>query len=467
MALSKNLKSRKRKIGIYVIMFLLLIGAGGMYYLSISKSLADVETTEVKKGEFVIDVVVPGELKAQNSIIVKVPQEITGSLLIGWIVPEGRSVAEGDPLVQFDTADLQNKLTNTQTTLQTRRQELEELISKQKADSVQWEMTITVADLNLQLKKLNYASAQFEAENKRKQMEIDQLQAVISYNKTLANIETQRKNAKRTYDQKIQQIEDTKTNIADITKQMNSSFLYAPTPGLVVYQKNTRNGSEEKVKAGDTPFRGQSLIELPDLSGMKVITAINEVDVSLVQPRQEVIITLDANKDLVYYGSVSTVASIGRRESATTSNRIKVFDTEIIVEKPDQFLKPAMTTTCQIITDRMKDVVFIPRQSLIEANGETFAYVKEGAGKYKKTIVVAGQKNKDYVVIKEGLTPGQLVALRDPYEKLQGIGTEVKEKTTAPTGAAPAGQTPLQPNIQRQGSSGVGTGSQATGRGRG
>ena len=443
MALMKRIKLRKKLI-VYTLIGIILIGAGSIFYLGLlGKTVIDVETADVKKGEFIIDVVVPGELRAQQSKIIEVPRNLQGSLQVIWLVSEGQRVEAGDALVKFDISSFQDQMTQNIDNIATKMTELDELITKQATDSANRAMQLEIAELSFKQSELTFLSAQFESENRRRQMEITMKKANLSLVNTKQSLATQEKNAVKALERKLNEIEQVKDKMTEIQNQIDQSTLYAPIPGLVVYTKSTQGGSEEKVKRGDTVFRGRQLMELPDLTGMKVVTSINEVDVSIVKPRQEVIITLDANKDIVIYGTVSFIASIGRRASTSTGNTIKVFDVEIAVENPDESLRPGMTATSQIITDRIEDVVYVPRQSVIEANGETFVYVKD-SGSYKKTTVVVAQKNKDFIVIKEGLTPGELVALRDPYAALKEIGKEVKEKpaggTTAPSGAQPQQQ---------------------------
>ena len=83
-------------------------------------------------------------------------------------------------------------------------------------------------------------------------------------------------------------------------------------------------------------------------------------------------------------------------------------------------MKPGMSSTCQIITDRLDTAVFVPIQSVFEEEGKTFVY--EGGG-FDKKFIATGQRNADFIVVEEGLEPGQQVALRDPYSQLEAIGT--------------------------------------------
>ena len=119
-----------------------------------------------------------------------------------------------------------------------------------------------------------------------------------------------------------------------------------------------------------------------------------------------------------------------------------MFNIEVAIENTDEsLLKPGMSATCKIITDRLEDVTFVPIQSVFEdAEGNTFVYVKSGLG-YVKTDVEVGQKNSSFITIEEGLEAGQLVTLLDPTMTLLQIGKDVADDGVAQV-------TPQQPNPQ-------------------
>ena len=69
----------------------------------------------------------------------------------------------------------------------------------------------------------------------------------------------------------------------------------APAPGMVIYYRNWRG---EKLTTGGTIRAWDPVVaELPDLSQMKSVTYVNEVDVQKVASGQSVEIGLDADPD--------------------------------------------------------------------------------------------------------------------------------------------------------------------------
>ena len=398
-----------------------------------SSTTGSVETIQVQQGEFIVETFVAGEIKAHRSDVISVPGSIRGSLQIVEMVPEGTEVQKGDFLIKFDTAEIENRYIEEEAELATEMNELEELIAQHKSDSVQRAGDLEIQRLTLEQNKIAFELAKFEPKNKQRQMEIDMQKAELALQDKIENDAIQNRETLNRIRRQRDEIERDMRDLADYQAQINRATIYAPQAGLVVYQsRRTGPGTEEKIKVGDAVWRSQRLIELPDLSEMRVLTSINEVDISKIQLGQEAIITLDANTDKSYYGTVSDIAGLARRESSELGNRIKVFDVEIAIKNNDPSLKPGMSATCKIITERLENELFIPTQSVLEEENETFVYVQSGRG-YSKTPIVVGEKNATFITVKEGLEPLQFVTLRDPYKALEEIGTEQRQ---VPTGVA-------------------------------
>jgi multidrug efflux pump subunit AcrA (membrane-fusion protein) len=158
---------------------------------------------------------------------------------------------------------------------------------------------------------------------------------------------------------------------------------------------------------------------------MQASTVVNEVDISSIEKGQNVIITVDAIESRVYYGKITRVAPLARREETTN---VKVFDVEVTIDSTDVLLLPGMTCQCQIITDRIPDVVSIPLQAVFQKEGKTVVYVMEPRS-YKMREVSVGAKNNDRIIVVEGLEEGERVCLRDPTVPLEEIGGEIEGVT--------------------------------------
>jgi len=405
-------------------------------YFDDESTTYEVETFETLQGEFIVDVVGSGELKARNPVSIKFPR-ITGLstyMKIIKLVPEGEFVEKGDFLVQVDASDLEDRIFNYELTLATKYQELDVLLAQQRTDSVRRENQLKKIQLDLELNKATFLKSKFEKENKRREMEISMQLAELRLLDKIDEIESTKLENIAKLNTIYDEVKRHEKYVSDYTKRLEETIIYAPVSGMVVYNEarlrtDTGPTSQEKIRLGVSVYYRESLMELTDLSEMLVETAVNEIEVGKIKRENEVIITIDKNKK-VYYGTVSRIATIAEKVYIDPANREKfrnLYTVEVLVKNTEENtennsqLKPGMSAICRIITDRIPDAVYVPIQSVFEVEDETYVYVKDGET-YEKTPVVIGIKNNDYVVVEEGLEPGQLVTFRDPYKKLQDVG---------------------------------------------
>ena len=196
--------------------------------------------------------------------------------------------------------------------------------------------------------------------------------------------------------------------------------LTAPIDGLVVYKEIWSGSTMKKVQVGDSPWPGMAIVEIPDLSIMQAKATVNEVDISRIEADLNAIVTVDALGGAIYYGKVTRVAPLGRRESATNA---KIFDVEVILDSTDVQLRPGMSCECRIITDRRADAIRVPLQCVFEQAGETIVYVATARGMRPRTVKV-GTRSRDEIVILSGLEVDERVCLRDPTIPLEEFGEE-------------------------------------------
>jgi len=130
------------------------------------------------------------------------------------------------------------------------------------------------------------------------------------------------------------------------------------------------------------------------------------------------------------------VATLARAEEGSD---MKVFDVEVTIEGSDERLKPGMTAQCRIITENIPNVMYLPLESVFQKEDTTLVYVK-GHG-YDERLVKLGKKNADYVIIDDGISEGEEVALRDPTLPLEELGAGTAEKngngSSGRSGSAP------------------------------
>jgi len=413
---SKIIRMALGGVSVIIILAIVMIVQSGTGAPSIATHIA-------QKGEFIIDISEKGELKAAQSAIVGVPQNVWGDLRVTVLVEDGAMVKEGDFLVQFDPSEFQNRLNDSQNRLENAQADLASITARIESDRKQQENQLKIQEYSYEQSKLKYQQMKYESLSRQREMELEFKKAELSLQQAREKLESQKVIDEANMKKSELSVKQAEMNLQRTQEQVNSLTLTAPKSGMVVLQKVwSSGGSMSKVKVGDSVWRGFDLVHIPDLSVMQVKTQINEVDIARLSAGQRAIITLDALEGPTFYGKVTSVAKLARSEQGSDE---KIFDVEVTVDGSDERLKPGMTAECRIVTDTINDVLFVPLEAVFEKEDTTVVYVKNRT--YDLRSVRLGAKNSNYVIIEDGLKQGDEVALRDPTLPLEDLGIGSKE----------------------------------------
>ena len=412
----------KRYITIGVIALVFLAGAG--IYIKIAKSDTKIATYKAQRGDFVIDINQSGELDATRLVTVTVPVRMYGGVRVINIVPDGNMVKEGDFLIQFDTTDALRNVTDRQNELAQAEADLASTKAGIASTMKQLENSYQVQQYTFEQDKLSYELAKYEAEARRREMELTFKKSELSLAQSLQRIESQKVIDKASMARAELRVTQAKLRLTQSETGLAELTMRSPKAGLVVLREIFGGQGRAKIKVGDTPYPGQELIAIPDLSEMKVKTKVNEVDISRVKKGQPVSINLDALQGPTFTGKVTSVATLARREG---DSEVKVFDIEVTIDGSDPRLKPGMSAQCNIITGKVPNVISIPLEAVFGKEDTTVVYVKRHG--FERRAVKLGSKNSDYVIVENGLEPGLEVALRDPTVRLEDLGKEPPKVT--------------------------------------
>ena len=440
---------RKRLAQALVLVVVVAAGVAANHFLLVEESAA-VASFPVQQGEFVITLNLKGgELEATKAEQINAPN-VRGQLKITKLFPEGEVVEVGDLIIEFDRVEFEKKVTEESQQLEAARGELEKTIANQAVEVARQKADIENKEAALRLAQLQVEKIKFESfidkeeaglRAKQAQLALGQAHTQFLAQAIVDSVEL-RKQELRVAEQE-RQFERSEKDLANLS-------VLAENPGLVVYEKIWKGSRPEKIRVGDEPWGGATLVTLPDLSLMRVKTWVNEVDVDKINVGLAVIIRLDALPGPVFHGKVTSVASLGREKEG--DKNVKVFDIEVEIEEQDTRLKPGMTASSEVViktlperpeADADADAVnapeegaaaelplYIPIDAVFEKNGRTHVFRIDG-GKPVEQEVVLGDRNDNYVVVLEGLGGTDRVTLRDPTTTLEELGGAPEEAEEA------------------------------------
>jgi len=238
-----------------------------------------------------------------------------------------------------------------------------------------------------------------------------------------------------------------KARLEKLKSQLEKTTIKAPQQGLVVYASSTSEPWRRErglVAEGEKVYERQKLIELPDLSAMKVDVNIHESVRDIIKEDQPAIISVEAVPGVVLRGHVEKIALLPDSGRQWMNPDLTVYPTSVIIDGRSDALKPGMTAKVEIIVADLENAMYVPVQAVTVRGDREVCYVAKGSS-FVETAVEVGLSNDNYVEIRSGLNPGDKVRTyapvtveeRAPERKPPKVEPE-KEVVPKPVGTAEA-----------------------------
>jgi len=160
------------------------------------------------------------------------------------------------------------------------------------------------------------------------------------------------------------------------------------------------------VDIGETVSLGQDVIKIIS-DQLNVEVDISETDIAKVEIGDSVNITLDAfGDDVEFTGEVVEI-----EPAETEVSGVIYYKTSILIEfSDDQEVRSGMTANVEVMTDKVEQVLVIPRRAIIEEDGKKLVRVlkNKDAAEFEKVEVTTGlQGDNGEIEITSGLEEGE------------------------------------------------------------
>ena len=296
-------------------------------------------------GPFRESVIETGELEAVTASFIIMPRikwEYGYQFQIIGLAGHGEMVSKGDSVAAMDPSSIHRFILQ-------KEEELEN--EKAAANKQMVEMENNLQELQAQLrselamydlKKLELEKIQFESELKRKITDLEFQQATIRLENVKRKLESE--TIQEEIDLEIHKIKimQREAQIREAYETLEKLILFSPNDGVFQVAQNRR--TRQNIRLGDDVYFGGQIASIPDLAKMKVLSHVNEADISKIKTGMKVIVRLDALPAVVFNGVVTHISKI-----CTELEDKKVFLTEVEIIESDIRLKPGMTVSCEYI----------------------------------------------------------------------------------------------------------------------
>jgi len=365
---------------------------------------------EAERGDLVLSVEVNGVLAAVNSTPVGPPQiPDVYDFKIAMMAPEGTDVTAGVPVLGFDTSELERKLLEKRAESESAAKRIEkkekdsemarkndelrlaEAISRQRKAALELDVPEELVKAQqLRESRLNLEDATREIEFLK--MKLDAVRHADDV--MLANLRGRKAAADR--------------RVAEINASIEAMSVKAALAGTVVYASSWR---DEKKKVGDSAWRGERILEIPDLSAMKGEGEVDESDAGKIKVGQKVRFRLEAHPDVEFVGRIGSIWSTVQKQSWRSLVKVVKLVVELDATDPRK-MRPGMRFRGVIETGRIANAIIVPADAVFPTDEGPTAFRRTPIG-YARRVLTLGARNEKSVEVKSGLDAGDRVARRD------------------------------------------------------
>ncbi|MBN2162533.1 MAG: efflux RND transporter periplasmic adaptor subunit [Pontiellaceae bacterium] len=192
--------------------------------------------------------------------------------------------------------------------------------------------------------------------------------------------------------------------------ELVNTKVYADFDGQVFYPVTERWRRQQQIEKGATLDYRQQILSFPDLSAWNLKVGIPEAMIDKVTDGQEAVATVDALPGLILRGRVSKVTAVPDNQG-WFSTGVKTYTVMIeVTSGANPKLKPGMTVKVEILTDELKDVLYVPIQSVVSKNDQHYVYVIKRGRKELREVEI-GKYNNLYMEVRDGLEEGEEILL--------------------------------------------------------
>ena len=384
---------------------LLLAGCGG-------GGEEPARTVAAERGDVRMTVPFQGELEARRVEMVAVG--VQGSAVLAELAPEGTAVQAGNLLARFDASQIEQDLARQENDLVRARQELESLEkaelpmelldmeSKRMEAQAEWEAETRFLESARDLAERGLMS---EGEVAQQAKKVEALRARGEQMDT--RMELTRKHVHAARLAKARAALEAAERQRDFTaRQRELCEVRAPVAGVATLVPLPVGGEYRTAHVGDTLFRNQIFLCLPDPSEHVVRGYIGETELPWVKPGCAVEAVPGAYPHAKLSGRVESVGGMAQTRPGQPVWR-KFFPVQIALDALPEPMPVGISVRAEIVAGEAKNALTLPREA-VEWRGAQ-AFVRKASG--EETAVQTGLADAARIEIAGGLAEGEKVRL--------------------------------------------------------
>lgn len=349
-------------------------------------------------------VLLSGQLVAERAERSIVPMTKIWQLSIRWLAEDGAAAKAGDRVVEFDNSVFVSELAEKRLRLSQATLDLAEQRAVAAAAIADKEFALAREQLLLEKAALQAAlPREFQPERDWQEKQLARERAQVAAHKAEVELAAQKKSS--ALELRVKEIEADKIrrDLEAAEQGIAALTLTAPKAGILLVGEHP--WEERKFQVGDVVQPGWTVVELPDLSAMRVEATLSDVDDGRIAAGARATCTLDAHPDLPFTGTIREVAPVAQEMGQQSLRR--GFKVVIALDRTDpERMRPGMSVKVEVRGAPVRGALTAPRAALDIAAPAAFLAGGE------RVPVELGACDAHRCVVTKGLAEGQALARR-------------------------------------------------------
>ena len=165
-------------------------------------------------------------------------------------------------------------------------------------------------------------------------------------------------------------------------------------------------------------------IEVQSLEDLYMTLSIDESEIGSVKVGQTAEVTINANEDTTYTGTITKINEIGTYSSSGSS-----FTATMSIEN-DGNIKIGMSASCTITLEEATDVIAVPIEAVQTKDSQKYVIVVNSDGSTSEVNVETGISDDSYVEITSGLSGGETIQMTSTTTQSTGTSSSSSDSSS-------------------------------------
>lgn len=399
----------------------------------------DVETEEVRRRTIIETVSASGRIFPETEV--KISSDVSGEI-VELFVEEGDSVVTGQIIARIDPDNYLSAVERGKANLDASKSQL--AISRAQIESSKAQMEQIKAQLE-NAQSIHKRNEKLKKDGVISDLEFEQsLSNLRSLEANLRAAQASIRSAEQNEQASAFSVKNAEAALKELQTNLRRTTITAPTSGIV----SSLSVEKGERVVGTIQMAGTEMLRISNLNTMEVQVEVSESDIPKISIGDEVEIRVDAYLNRKFRGTVTKIANSASNintlgNQGLNLNQVTNFTIKIRIDResykdlirPDNKypFRPGMTASVDIFTSKAENVLAVPIQSVtVREKDEVMAKKQKerltsddfeevvfvvDADTLKKTPVITGIQDDEYIEIKQGLSEN-LKVVSGPYSEI-------------------------------------------------